>query len=65
MYWFSLQKRKQEKPLQFIKEIEMLRDTVERKELSTSTEVEGESKEERMIRKTLVKEMRQDTGQVE
>ena len=65
MYWFSLQKRKQEKPLQFIKEIEMLRDTVERKELSTSTEIEGESKEERMIRKTLVKDMRQDTGQVD
>ena len=50
----------------FIKEIEMLRNTVERKELSTLTEIEGESKEERkrMIRKTLVKGMRQDTGQV-
>ena len=43
----------------------MIKDTVERKELSTSTEIEGESKEERMIRKTLVKEMRQDTGKVD
>ena len=42
----------------------MLRDTVERKELSTLTEIEGESIEERVIRKTLFKEMRQDTGQV-
>ena len=60
-----MQRRKQEKPLQFIKEIEMIKDTVERKELSTSTEIEGETKEEKMIRKTLVKQMRQDTGQVD
>ena len=42
----------------------MLKETVKRKELSTSTEVEGKSRKERMIRKMLVKDMRQDTGQV-
>ena len=64
MCLFSFQKRKQNEPVKFIKEIEMLRDTVKRKELSTSTEIESKSKEERMIRMTLVKEMRQDTDQV-
>ena len=43
--------------MKFIKEIEMLKDTDERKELSTSTEIEGKTKEERMIRKTLVKDI--------
>ena len=61
---FSFQKPKQDEPVKLSKEIEMLKETVERKELSTSIEVEGESREERMIRKTLVKDMRQDTGQV-
>ena len=42
----------------------MLKETVERKELLTSTEVEGDTREERMIRKTLVKDIREDTGQV-
>ena len=42
----------------------MLKETVERKELLISTEVEGKSREERMIRKTLVRDIRQDTGQV-
>ena len=51
-------------PVKLSKEIEMLKETVERKELSTSTEVEGETREERVIRKMLVKDMRQDTGQV-
>ena len=55
---------KQDEPVKLPKEIEMLKETVEGKELLTSTEVEGESREERMIRKTLVKDMRQDTGQV-
>ena len=64
MCLFSFQKQKQDEPVKYIKEIEMLGDTVERKELSTLTEIGGESKEERVIRKTLFKEMRQDTGQV-
>ena len=34
---FSLKKRKQDKPLQFIKEVELLRQTENRKDLSTST----------------------------
>ena len=59
---FSFQKPKRDEPVKLSKEIEMLKETVERKELST--EVEGETREERMIRKTLVKDMRQDTGQV-
>ena len=33
--------------LPLIKEIEMLKETVQRKELSTSTEVEGEGEEEK------------------
>ena len=34
---FSFKKQKQEKPLQFIKEVELLRQTEDRKDLSTST----------------------------
>ena len=64
MCLFSFQKPKRDEPVKLSKEIEMLQETVARKELLTSTEVEGETREERMIRKTLVKEMRQDTGQV-
>ena len=63
MYLFSFQKPKWDEPVKLSKEIEMLKETVERKELLTSTEVEGESREEKMIRKMLVKDMRQDTGQ--
>ena len=61
-----VKKTKWDQTVKLSKEIEMLQETVARKELSTSTstEVEGETTEERMIRKTLVKEMRQDTGQV-
>ena len=59
-----VKKPKRDELVKLSKEIEMLKETVERKELSTSTEVEGETREERMIRKTLVKDMRQDTGQV-
>ena len=61
---FSFQKPKRDDPVKLSKEIEMLKETVERKELSTSTEIEGESREERMIRNMLVKDMRQDTGQI-
>ena len=59
-----VKKTKWDEPVKLSKEIEMLKETVARKELSTSTEVEGKTTEKRMIRKTLVKEMRQDTGQV-
>ena len=59
-----VKKPKRDEPVKLSKEIEILKETVERKELSTSTEVEGETREERMIRKMLVKDMRQDTGQV-
>ena len=41
----SFQKRKQDKPLQFIKEIELLRQTEHRKELSTSTFTSEDSQE--------------------
>ena len=64
MCLFSFQKPKRDEPVKLSKEIEMLKETVERKELLTSTDVEGKTREERMIRKTLVKDMRQDTGQV-
>ena len=36
--------------MKFIKEIEMLRQMEDRKELSTSTEVEGKEGEEKMMR---------------
>ena len=54
---FSFQKRKQPVPrkvmqgLPLVKEIEMLKDTVQRKELSTSTEVEGEEEQAKMVRR--------------
>ena len=48
---FSFQKQKQTEPVKLIRQAEI------EKELSTSTEIEGESKEERGIRKALVKEM--------
>ena len=53
---FSFQKRKQTEPAKFIRDAE--------KELSTSTEIEGESKEERGIRKALVKQMLSGKSQV-
>ena len=64
MCLFSFQKPKWDEPVKLSKEIEMLQETVARKELLKSTDVEGKTREERMIRKMLVKEMRQDTGQV-
>ena len=42
----------------------MLRDTEERKELSTSTEVEGETAEEKMVRRAQGKPTRQPTQNV-
>ena len=42
----------------------MLRDTEERKELSTSTEVEGETAEDKMIRHTQGNPTRQPTQNV-
>ena len=57
MCLFSFQKPKRDEPVKLSKEIEMLTKTVQRKELLTSTEVEGKSREERMIRKMLVKAM--------
>ena len=62
MCLFSFQKPKRDKPVKLSKEIEMLKETAERKSCQ-HLEVKGESREER-IRKTLVKDMRQDTGQV-
>ena len=55
---FSFQKRKQAEPVKLIREADI------QKELSTSTEIEGESKEERGIRKALVKEMWTGKSQV-
>ena len=61
---FSFKKQKQEYPLQFIKEVEMLQDTEERKELSTLTEVEGETAKDKMIRHTQGKPIRQPTQRI-
>ena len=52
-----VKKPKRDEPVKLSKEIEMLKETVERKELLTSTEVEGKTREERMIRKMLVKDI--------
>ena len=67
---FSFQKRKQPVPrkvmqgLPLVKEIEMLKDTVQRKELSTSTEVEGEEEQAKMVRRADPGAVRQDTKEV-
>ena len=55
---FSFQKRKQTEPVKLIREADI------EKELSTLTEIEGKSKEERGIRKALVKEMWSGKSQV-
>ena len=55
---FSFQKQKQTKPAKFIRDADI------QKELSSSTEIEGESKEVRGIRKALVKEMLSGKSQV-
>ena len=68
---FSFQKRKQAVPrkvmqgLPLVKEIEMLKETVQRKELSTSTEVEGEGEEGKMMRRADPGAVRQDTKEVD
>ena len=55
---FSFQKRKQTESAKLIRDADI------QKELSSSTEIEGESKEERGIRKALVKEMLSGKSQV-
>ena len=50
--------------LPLVKEIEMLKDTVQRKELSTSTEVEGEEEQAKMVRRADPGAVRQDTKEV-
>ena len=50
--------------MKFEKEVKMLEDTVDRKDLSTSSStIEGELKEERMVRKSRTT-VRQDTQKV-
>ena len=51
--------------LPLIKEIEMLKETVQMKELSTSTEVEEEGEEEKMMRRADLGAVRQDTKEVD
>ena len=46
------------------KEIELAKETVTRKELSTSTEVEGEGEEEKMVRRATPGDRTQDTKEV-
>ena len=68
---FSFQKCKQPVPrkvmqgLPLIKEIEILKETVQKKELSTSTEVEGEEEEAKMRRWADPGAVRQDTKEVD
>ena len=61
---FYFKKRKQDQPLKFIKEVEMLKETADRRELSTSTEMEGEGPEEKMMRRATGQPTRQDTKTV-
>ena len=61
---FYFKKHKQDQPLKFIKEVEMLKETADLRELSTSTEIEGEGPEEKMIRRATGQPTRQDTKTV-
>ena len=61
---FYFKKRKQDQPLKFIKEVEMLKETADWRELSTSTEMEGEGPEEKMMRRATGQPTRQDTKTV-
>ena len=61
---FYFKKRKQDQPLKFIKEVEMFKETADRRELSTSTEMEGEGLEEKMMRRATGQPTRQDTKTV-
>ena len=62
---FSFQKRKQPVPRKVMHGLplvkEMLKETVQRKELSTSKEVKGEGEEEKMMRRADPGPVRQDT----
>ena len=60
----SFQKRKQDKPLQFIKEVELLRQTEDRKELSTSSSTIEDPQEKMMRRAQGKTPMRQSTKSV-
>ena len=61
---FYFKKHKQDQPLKFIKEVEMLKETEDRRELSTSTEIEGEGHEDKMVRRATGQPTRQDTKTV-
>ena len=61
---FYFKKHKQDQPLKFIKEVEMLKETADRRELSTSTEIEGERPKEKMLRRATGQPTRQDTNTV-
>ena len=61
---FYFKKHKQDQPLKFIKEVEMLKETADQRELSTSTEMEGEGPEEKMMRHATGQPTRQDTKTV-
>ena len=68
---FSFQKHKQPVPrkvmqgLPVVKEIKMFKETIQRKELSTSTEVEGVGEEKKMMRRADLGAVRQDTKEVD
>ena len=61
---FYFKKRKQDQPLKFIKEVEMLKETAERRELCTSTEIEGEGPKEKMKKRATGQPTRHDTKTV-
>ena len=61
---FYFKKHKQDQPLKFIKEVEMLKSTEDQRELSTSTEIEGEGPEEKTVRCATGQPTRQDTKTV-
>ena len=59
------QKRKEGKPTKFVEEEKMIKETVDRKDLSTScSTIEGEGPEEKMIRKTSKATVRQPVKEV-
>ena len=63
MFLFLFTKCKQDQPVQFIKETELLRQMEDRKELSTSTKVRGEGKK-KIKRRAQGEPTRQDTKDV-
>ena len=50
--------------LSLAKEIEIVQETVQRKDLSTSTELDREGEEEKMVRRVTPRVTRQDTKEV-